>query len=275
MPKGRPQLPLMEQEELVERLNGIAERFYELPTLTILESNSPPFDISKPVMHDNKPAFLREKKAVETLWEVVKTLDASIGAQVSEDDPSLREMSVRLWAAIDAGARRQKSRAIPTAISELLLGASVDQSLSLSLFRLIMELEEQLFARKQELEHQEAEYWSDSHRPPNHYARIIALRFAMAIHARTGEVPTFGIARDGNHPSTDYGRALEEIFELLGIKASVKNAASWALKEARTQAQTRPRNALATGLLGAAEANLAAKRGPFNALAILKKDRGD
>lgn len=230
----------MEFHELVERLNGLTERFYKLPKLKYLALSEPPFDISKPVIHDNKQDFLCEKRAVENILEAAVVIRELISAQVSKEDADQRKMARRLWTSIDEGARRDKKREIPAQIDAFLLASSIDQGLSFSFFALSREMERQFLNRKQELERQEAEYWSDAHRPPNHFARIIALRFAMAIYRGTGKLPTFGIAREGNHPSTEYGRALEEIFALLGIKANVKNAAVWAIEQAKVDVEKEP-----------------------------------
>jgi hypothetical protein len=61
--------------------------------------------------------------------------------------------------------------------------------------------------------------------------RAIALRLARLYAREKGERPTFGTARDGGHPSTNYGRALERIFEPLGIKDGVRRPAEWALAQ--------------------------------------------
>jgi hypothetical protein len=57
------------------------------------------------------------------------------------------------------------------------------------------------------------------------------LRFAKHFAKLRKQKPTFGTSSDGDHPSTDYGRALEEVFEILGIESNVRRAAEWAISQ--------------------------------------------
>ncbi len=104
--------------------------------------------------------------------------------------------------------------------------------------------------RLNELKDQEIEFWSVSYRAPKSYARTIALRLARlyALHKR--QKPPFGTARDGNHPSTDFGRALEEIFDILNIEATVRNPAEWAIDQLTEDEINPPVNRLLGGLFG-------------------------
>lgn len=96
---------------------------------------------------------------------------------------------------------------------------------------IVMDFESAINQRLQDLEAQRGEYWNLSHRAPNHFARIIALRFAKAIARNTGKKPTIGTSRDGKHPSTEFGRALDEVYKLLGIHADFRRAGEWAVKQ--------------------------------------------
>ena len=101
---------------------------------------------------------------------------------------------------------------------------------------LLFELDE----RHKELRDQEKQFWTVSHRAPNYYARAIALRLARLYAMEKGKRPTFGTARDGGHPSTDFGRALEEVFAVLEVRASVKGAAKWAIEQLTDDDLKRP-----------------------------------
>jgi hypothetical protein len=127
---------------------------------------------------------------------------------------------------------------------ELIRRVASQQSQSVSTAILAFDLKRAIEKRLQTLDAQRDEYWSQPHRPPNHFARIIALRFVQTIARKTGTRPTFGLARDGNHPSTDFGRALEEIFQLLGIGGDVRRPAEWALTQLSDEDFHAPRNAL-------------------------------
>ena len=101
---------------------------------------------------------------------------------------------------------------------------------------------------------QEELFWSTNHRPPNYYARTIALRLARYYARETQERPTVGTSGDGGHPSTAYTKALEEVFEELGIKATVRLPAKWAVNQI-TEDDLKPR--MLGGVLGLGTA------GPF------------
>ena len=161
---------------------------------------------------------------------------------------------------------------------------AADAGLTYCLIFLLMDLIKDLNQRRQELENQGAAFWNLSGRAPNYYARTIALRFARVIARETGMKPTFGTARDGGHPSTEFGRALEQVFETLEIKASVRNAAKWAIDQLTEEdLKPEPKNYLTMGsLFGigapphqnvlAAYANLLTKRASDRAFASANLD---
>lgn len=86
---------------------------------------------------------------------------------------------------------------------------------------------------------QEEMFRSMSHRPPDHFADIIALRFARLFHQYTGNRPTLGTSSQGGHSSTKFGLVLEEIFRILEIKRDIRLPAERAIaqfdKERREQ----------------------------------------
>src|SRR3989338_477695 len=91
----------------------------------------------------------------------------------------------------------------------------------------------------EQLTAQEEMFWSMSHRPPDHFAHIIALRFARLFHRYTGNRPTLGTSSQGGHSSTKFGLVLEEIFRILEIKRDIRLPAERAIaqfdKERREQ----------------------------------------
>jgi hypothetical protein len=130
-------------------------------------------------------------------------------------------------------------------MADLVRKNAADAGFTFCLILLILDLVRDLKQRNQELENQEATFWNLSGRAPNHYARTIALRFARLIARKTGKMPTFGTSSDGGHPSTEFGRALEEVFEVLEIRASVRNAARWAISQlSEDDLKPEPMNAL-------------------------------
>ena len=221
----------MEKSELDSRLNSIAERFYTLKPVGLLGSFGPPFDISKPNFHDSKPDFLAEMNAVVTGLKNVDGLIEFLTAGIIEEGPVDAEVSDRLKVYLDANARQENRDHKVEFGYDIVRRNSSEVGLTMCITFQLLDLRRGLVARRRELDDQEAEFWSGKSRPPNHFARTIALRFARCIANNTQKKPTFGTSRDGGHPSTDFGRALEEIFALLKIKANVKNAATWAISQ--------------------------------------------
>ena len=242
----------MEQAEIDEHLKEIVGRFCEPPpSFGLMAQHTSGLDTSKPNLHDNKAEFLEGMGAVETALQNTEGLLDFLMARYKKDRPE-HETAMRVSEFIDEKARaevRQKPAETP---ADVVASGAVDVGLTLSTLYLLIDLAFQLRDRKQKLKDQEAVYWSSKSRPPNHYARTIALRFAKLIARGTGQKPTYGTSRDGGHPSTEFGRALEEIFSLLGISANVAHPARWAIKQlTEDDMEPAPQNALMMGgLLG-------------------------
>jgi len=220
----------MDEIDVNERLRQIASRFFVPRTTTLLGAMSPPFDTSKPNLHDSKAAFMEEKRAVETAFEQAKGLLDFLMARYRSEDTG-HEIARRLFEFVDVSTRQRVQRERPESVAEMVRKNAADAGLSYCLIFLLIDLVRDLSQRTRELQNQEAAFWSLSGRAPNYYARTIALRFAQLIARETGKMPTFGTSSDGGHPSTEFGRALEEIFEVLGIKANVRHPAKWAIKQ--------------------------------------------
>ena len=190
-----------------------------------------PIDISKPNIHDTKKEFSLEKDAVERLRDdLINTLKALLGAD--EDASEVKDMRTRLTAVLDATARKNAKPGPFEQSLDMLQSSAVQHGISMTTAMVLAELLQALNERIQELQSQESVYWRVRGKPPNHYARAIALRLAKKIAQSTGRKPTFGTARDGGHPSTQYGHALEEILKILGIETSFRHPAKWALEQA-------------------------------------------
>lgn len=220
----------MSDLDLNAEIRKVAERFFTTRATGLLGSAMPPFDTSKPNFHDNKSDFLREKRFVEAQLENAHQLFDAIFSTIEDDDPN-QDMALVVAMFVDVHARRKVENMSVDSAEQLVRKNVVELSLTRNLLFLLLDLRSALSARVQELADQEAEFWSGKSRPPNHYARTIALRFARLIAKETGQKPTFGTSKDGSHPSTDFGRALEDVFKLLEIKANVNRAAKWAIDQ--------------------------------------------
>ncbi|WP_299880177.1 hypothetical protein [uncultured Sulfitobacter sp.] len=208
----------------------------------------PRLDTSKPNFHDNKREFQLEKDVVAA---VIHHLEGIIDQFVYENDDHERsKMRDRLETAVDEAAIVASRRTNVQTPRDLAVRNVAETGFFLSSMFVIINTMECYKIRLRDLEDQEKQFWSVPHRPPNYYARTIALRLAR-LYAKTHQAkPTFGIARDGNHPSTEFGRALEQIFAALEIKASVRGAAEWAIGQLTEDEINPPQRGLLGALLG-------------------------
>jgi hypothetical protein len=213
-----------------DRLRKITNRFFEAPKATILTGSGPPFDISRPNSHDSKADFLAERDVVEESLAQAESpaLHLVAGHDVTEINHDAAKAVVDR---LNSGVRVQQALKRIERPEDLIVKNAAEVGISYVTILLMINLTGVLRTRKQELANEEAVFWRRPNRAPNYYARTIALRFARLIARETGKRPTLGTSRDGGHPSTDFGRALEEIFFVLDIKAHFRSPAKWAIAQ--------------------------------------------
>lgn len=218
-------------ESLERKISNIVSRFVKQTSLGAYPQ-SVPLDITKPNIHESKAEFIAEKEAVDTAIghadKIHRLFYLKIDNEASESE---RAMGGRLVSYIDDRTKRRAKDSVFKTPADLIEKNASELSTCLMTLILLRNVERELIERKVELADQERDFWSGSSRPPNHYARTIALRLARVVANETGEFPTLGVSREGSHPSTEYGRALEEIFELLEIKANFRRAGKWAIEQ--------------------------------------------
>ncbi len=252
MPKGYWLVSLMNEREKIEKLNELTESLFVPEEFSFPNKYSAPFDISRPNIHDSKKEFIRELTTVTAVKEhLCGTLDLLLQTNSPEDrDPLQVAMTRRLRVAIETFAlQRGKSETLDEA-SDLALKNIRDTGFYFNSLLVVLEMHSAFDKRLRDLKEQEVQFWTVANRPPNYYARTIALRFARLFASRTGKRPTFGISSEGAHPSTDYGRALEQVFAILEIRANVRKAAEWALSQVTEEDWKPTRNALAGPMRG-------------------------
>ena len=238
----------MASQEQINRICEITERFFA-PLRggglgAALLAKSPPFDLEQPNIHDSKAEFLLERDHVEKSAMQAITLGRMLGK--ADGDSAEREAMIeRVNGFVNESARAEMEGEFPETVILMLRKNAANFDLIWTVRWLLLDLYTQLKQRKRELDQQEKEFWSGAHRAPHHYARTIALRFAQKLAAQTGKKPTFGVAREGNHPSTDFRRALQEIFEVLEITADFRRAGKWAIDQLSDEDLQQPANALA------------------------------
>ena len=212
---------LVSRQALVERAPGNALRFLLVPAL----------DTSRPNIHDSKAEFQAELEKVKGALSGLHAALAHLDRPAADDDLRQKAAYGRFQSAIDQSARKRVAGLKSTSAFQLIRKNKAEVGLLHSSVLALVDLSFALEERREELELQGKEFWSVKNRPPNYYARAIALRLARLYARARGKKPTFGTARDGGHPSTDFGRALEEVFSIIEIRANVRRAAEWAIAE--------------------------------------------
>lgn len=227
----------MHDRDKIDQLNHLVDGLLAPNEPKRAGREEPPFDLAAEAQHSTKREFLDELTIVKG---IIKHLNAILEL-IPDDHVQTPQTNGRLKEAVDKairnGTRRRKLRG----------GSSLDLAIQnireTGFFECSREiLRDMVFAYQAILEQlvaQEEMFWSMPHRPPDHFARIIALRFARLFHHCTGNNPSFGTSSQGGHPSTKFGLALEKIFEILDIKRDIRPPAEWAIaqfeKERREQ----------------------------------------
>lgn len=231
--KGQPGRALMTEIEKIELLNKLADRLFCPTEPTYAGKELPPFDIKRANVHNNKKEFLEELHLVRAMSDHFHGIQTLL--MISPDDPDpLREATIRRVQvaqdiSVRQGLRKRKLRGATA--NDLVIQNFRDTGFSANFVSVISDAAFACKHRLEELEDQERHFWSSPNRPPNHFARTIALRFAKLFARQTGKQPTYGTSSAGGHPSTDFGRALEEVFAILGVRANLRGAAEWAVKQ--------------------------------------------
>lgn len=182
------------------------------PEEDLLDFGEPPFDVTKPNIHDSKKDFLLER---DTVREIIKHLEAVFRLLYKPEDdetPEHHEMVDRLSFAIETKAKENRSGGRSRTAVDIALKNVVDAGFHHTSILVLLDMLSAYRQRLFELNEQEKEFWTVSNRPPNYYARTIALRFARFYARQTRTRPTYGASSDGAHPSTQYGRLLVKFF---------------------------------------------------------------
>ncbi len=220
------------REQLEDIVNRMLEPFgktWSPKRRTLLQMNDPPFDVSKPKEHDSKAEFLAELTAVESCLENIDALMGTLLAR--EGDEGHNAMLERLRPTIDQKARQKVSRQPSNNLHDMIRKNVADVGAYHISLLIVIDFWRSLRDRQQELKAQEERFWQASHRPPNHYARTIALRLAKLFARETGKKPTYGTSGETGDPSTAYSRALADTFNVLGIQSRVRTPAEWAIDQ--------------------------------------------
>ena len=149
-----------------EKLWEIAKRFYDPGPLNALAKYSAPFDVSKPNIHNSKREFRREKEAVENASENARGIVDFVEGVLAKDDPDLKAMTERVIKVVDQNAESDALKMNVENVSAFLAKSASQEGLSIILYFLCSNYAKHLNALLSDLEDQEREFWSGSHRPP-------------------------------------------------------------------------------------------------------------
>lgn len=218
-----PDIPTPERTKAV---NDFVNRVFPDSGATILDVAY--LDISRPTLHDTKGEFRSEIEMVE---RAAGDLFDLYGFMLQQGNVSIETSRGIPMAFAFGAAQRNKKAGRPANAVELIMqnarGVDYWQFSKRYVFDLYLSFSERLA----ELQEQEKSYWSAPGRPPDHYARVMALRLAKLYAKQFKKMPTIGTASDGDYPSTDYGRLLQELFELLDIGTGFRLPGEWAIAQ--------------------------------------------
>lgn len=243
---GTPEPP-----SLADQLHGIVDEMLEPHGKrssrgnALLTNDIPPFDFTQPNQHETKAAFLREKRLVEdSLRKLEKLVEMFLEDEPeSERNEAIRNLRRRLESKIRQSA---SNRRVESAFSLVRKNFADTGAWYCSLF-VFSDLVAGLRERLKELQEQEERFWNINHRAPDYYAREIALRLARLYAREVGEFPTLGTSPVDGSPSTAFTRALQQVFQVLGIKSQPRSPAEWAVGQLTEEDLKPVRNSLLRG----------------------------
>lgn len=230
--------------ELSDEIHAIVSELLGGGSQDRLNPMLPRLDTSKPNEHDTKKEFLAEKKFV---LAAISHANALVETFFSKDNSGAFHAENPLLAqSIDSFLRRDAPKQSINVPSDLILTNMAMTGFVTNFTLSLLDFLRALRARNVQLADQEREFWSLSHRAPNYHARTIALRVARLYGQKWGKKPTFGTSSEGGHPSTQFGKAIERIFEILGLNCDIRGPIEWAIDQ-MTDEDLRPHS---TGILG-------------------------
>lgn len=192
-------------------------------------------DISKPNEHDSKKEFTVELNAVETgLKHTTGMIDLFV---LRDDQGTVVMQNRRMSSAIDKAALRDVNDLVVESAFDVIHLNMGKTGYSTSLLMTLLNSGLRSYGIKKKS-------FGQLGTAPNYYARTIALRLARIYCLETGVKPTFGTASDGGHPSTVFAKAIEQVFDILGIECDIRGPIEWALSQLTESDFTPRRNAM-------------------------------
>jgi len=219
----------MHDQEQISALHDVVDELLGRKSINALIRISPPFNIEKTNDHGSKEEFLAERNAIDEMQKSVRiVLNNLIAEPINEFEPQMRE---RLALFMNEQSRhKQATRPIANA-NDLVLANISTVGFFMQMLRMQNDMYAFLLERMKELDNQEEEFWKVKHRPRNYYAHSIASRMARLYVSEKAERPTYGTSSDGAHPSTSFASAVEKVFKILNIDATIRGPCQRAIKQ--------------------------------------------
>lgn len=96
----------MTGETITDQLNALDEALFGERKRNLFDQHSPPFDVSRPNIHDSKREFLLELNAVQSIVDhTIAILDQVLGIR-KDAEPEHQEMIKRLELITDFNAKQ-------------------------------------------------------------------------------------------------------------------------------------------------------------------------
>jgi hypothetical protein len=173
---------------------------------------------------------MKEYQATRSIFEHLSGIFGQLIAPKFSDDVKHSAMKKQLEKSVNKIASEKTAKLFSGGADDLLQLNMAQYGFYDNSINTIISMQEIYHKHLEALEAQKAEFWSEWNRSRNHYTYDIAFRFAQYFHEKEGAIPTFGISNQGTHASTDFGRALEDVFKILGIKNNVRRPAEAAIE---------------------------------------------
>lgn len=205
----------------------------------------PPFDIQRPNQHETKAQFNDELAVVSGSLKYVTELLRTMLPETADGEGIAPEIE-RLARVLDRKLREKASMLDASDSGNLLRKNAADVGGYGAFLYSLIDMQSVLEDRARELEDQKSLFWHLSSRAPDYYGRFLALNLARLFCREVGAFPTYGTSGETGEPSTDYCRALKQVFAALGHDVSEREHARWAVSQL-TEEDIEPRQG---GLLG-------------------------
>ncbi|MEP6319094.1 MAG: hypothetical protein ABJ074_01735, partial [Paracoccaceae bacterium] len=129
----------MTDDNLIEQINEIADRFYERPRSLILGTSQFPFDITKPNFHDTKKEFLEERDLVDESTKNAEELFKTLTYRYHDGHP-LKERSEELCDYVDGIARNFASKNELKVPSDLVKRNAIDIGITYCMAYMVLDV---------------------------------------------------------------------------------------------------------------------------------------